>query len=283
MGVWAILVGCIIGEVIAMSLLTKSEGFTQPLYGILSLVIYGGVIWVLSYVLTQLPMGVVYAVWSGMGIALICITGWAVLQQPLTSVQVLCIALIIGGAEKDAQVTIHDLPDISRPAQFWARPHAYAQLVQDWHALTPVLRGAGAWVWRDALRMSAPTIAKGRVFTSFPADGRAHHQEASHLLGAFDLDDQQSLDVKRIAGAARHDRSTRWLHLERRVRAVDLRHPDRRCRGHADHGECSGRGEQGDEPSSHHGPPSRRESGLGVVPTHVVDTREIGGSPPSAV
>jgi multidrug transporter EmrE-like cation transporter len=52
MGVWAILVGCIIGEVIAMSLLTKSEGFTQPLYGILSLVIYGGVIWVLSYVLT---------------------------------------------------------------------------------------------------------------------------------------------------------------------------------------------------------------------------------------
>jgi quaternary ammonium compound-resistance protein SugE len=65
---------------------------------VLSLVIYGGVIWVLSYVLTQLPMGVVYAVWSGMGIALICITGWAVLQQPLTSVQVLCIALIIGGA-----------------------------------------------------------------------------------------------------------------------------------------------------------------------------------------
>jgi len=45
MGIWATLVGCIIGEVIAMSLLTKSEGFTQPLYGILSLVIYGGVIW----------------------------------------------------------------------------------------------------------------------------------------------------------------------------------------------------------------------------------------------
>ena len=60
-------------------------------YGILSLVIYGGVIWALSYVLTQLPMGVVYAVWSGMGIALVAIIGWAVLQQPLTSVQVLCI------------------------------------------------------------------------------------------------------------------------------------------------------------------------------------------------
>jgi len=97
MGIWAILVGCIVGEVMAMSLLTKSDGFAQPLYGILSLVIYGGVIWVLSYVLTQLP-SVVYAVWSGMGIALICSAGWAVLEQPLTSVQVLCIALIIGGA-----------------------------------------------------------------------------------------------------------------------------------------------------------------------------------------
>ena len=52
----------------------------------------------LSYVLTQLPNpGVVIAVWSGMGIALICITGWAVLRDALTSVQVLCIALIIGG------------------------------------------------------------------------------------------------------------------------------------------------------------------------------------------
>jgi multidrug transporter EmrE-like cation transporter len=33
-----------------------------------------------------------------MGIALVAIIGWVVLQQPLTSVQVLCIALIIGGA-----------------------------------------------------------------------------------------------------------------------------------------------------------------------------------------
>src|SRR5262245_8099089 len=98
MGIWAILVGCIVGMVIAMSLVSNSDVCVKPISGIVSLVVYGGVIWVQSYVLTQLPMGVVYAVWSGMGIALICITGWAVLEQPLTSVQVLCIALIIGGA-----------------------------------------------------------------------------------------------------------------------------------------------------------------------------------------
>jgi outer membrane protein assembly factor BamB len=45
------------------------------------------------------------------------------------------------------------------------------------------------WSWwlGDPL-MSAPTIAKGRVFAAYPAaNGRACHKEASHLLGAFDL------------------------------------------------------------------------------------------------
>jgi len=50
------------------------------------------------------------------------------------------------------QVTIHHLPNISRPAQFWLRPYAYGQLVKDWCALTPVMQAAEAWIWRDALR-----------------------------------------------------------------------------------------------------------------------------------
>lgn len=48
--------------------------------------------------------------------------------------------------------------------------------------------GKGIWaLWLGDPLMTAPTIAKGRVFTSFPADGRGHHRAASHLLGAFDL------------------------------------------------------------------------------------------------
>lgn len=98
MGAWAILAGCIVAEVIATALLTKSEGFAHPFYGILSLAIYGASFWALSHVLTQLPMGVVYAVWAGAGIALVAIIGWAILQQPLSLVQVLCIVLIVVGA-----------------------------------------------------------------------------------------------------------------------------------------------------------------------------------------
>src|SRR5207248_7371934 len=48
--------------------------------------------------------------------------------------------------------------------------------------------GKGVWaLYLGDPLMTAPTIAKGRVFTSFPADGRAHHQEAGHLMAAFDL------------------------------------------------------------------------------------------------
>jgi outer membrane protein assembly factor BamB len=48
--------------------------------------------------------------------------------------------------------------------------------------------GKGIWAhWLGDPLMTAPTIAKGRVFTSYPAQGQAHHREASHLLGAFDL------------------------------------------------------------------------------------------------
>ena len=63
-----------------------------------ALVILGGCFWALSQVLTRIPMGVAYAIWSGAGIALICIAGWLFFRQPLTTMQVLCIGLVVVGA-----------------------------------------------------------------------------------------------------------------------------------------------------------------------------------------
>lgn len=97
MGAWGMLACCILAEVIATSLLTKSEGFTRPLYGFLSLALFGGCFWAMSHVLTRIPMGVTYAIWSGAGIALICVSGWLFFRQPITSVQVLCVGLIVAG------------------------------------------------------------------------------------------------------------------------------------------------------------------------------------------
>jgi small multidrug resistance pump len=98
MTAWGLLCICIIVEVAATTLLTKSDGFSRPLYGVLSVVLFCGCFVAMSQVLTRIPVGVAYAVWSGIGVTLISMTGWVFLRQPLTTMQMLCIALIIAGA-----------------------------------------------------------------------------------------------------------------------------------------------------------------------------------------
>ena len=98
MNVWGILGLCIVAEVTATTLLTKSEGFGRPLYGMVAIAIFGGCFWAMSHVLTRIPVGVTYAIWSGVGVTLISLAGWLFLRQPLSAVQVLCIGLIVVGA-----------------------------------------------------------------------------------------------------------------------------------------------------------------------------------------
>ncbi|MGO4711057.1 DMT family transporter [Bradyrhizobium sp. 2TAF24] len=95
---WGLLGLCIIAEVTATTLLTKSDGFSRPLYGLIAILIFAGCFWTMSHVLTRIPVGVAYAIWSGVGILLISMTGWLFLRQPLTMTQVLFIALIVAGA-----------------------------------------------------------------------------------------------------------------------------------------------------------------------------------------
>jgi len=95
---WGLLGLCIIAEVTATTLLTKSDGFSRPLYGLIAILIFAGCFWTMSHVLTRIPLGVAYAIWSGVGILLISMTGWLFLRQPLTMTQVLFIALIVAGA-----------------------------------------------------------------------------------------------------------------------------------------------------------------------------------------
>ena len=98
MNVWGVLGLCIVAEVAATTLLTKSDGFSQPVYGIIAIVLFCGCFWAMSHVLTRIPVGVAYAVWSGLGVTLISLTGWLFLRQSLSTIQVLCIALIVVGA-----------------------------------------------------------------------------------------------------------------------------------------------------------------------------------------
>lgn len=94
---WLILGVAIISEVIATSALKASEGFTRLLPSALVVVGYGIAFYCLSLVLRTLPVGIVYAIWSGVGVALIALVGWLLYGQALDLPAIVGLTLIVAG------------------------------------------------------------------------------------------------------------------------------------------------------------------------------------------
>jgi small multidrug resistance pump len=87
----------IISEVIATSALKVSEEFTKLIPSIVVLVGYSVSFYFLSLVMKSIPVGLVYAIWSGLGIVLISIIGSVIFGQKLDLAAVIGILLIISG------------------------------------------------------------------------------------------------------------------------------------------------------------------------------------------
>ena len=84
-------------EVIATSALQASNGFTRPWPTIVTVVGYGIAFYCLSLTLRTIPVGIAYAIWSGVGIVLITAVGWVLYRQSLDMPALIGIALIIAG------------------------------------------------------------------------------------------------------------------------------------------------------------------------------------------
>lgn len=94
---WLYLAIAILSEVVATSALKASAGFTR-LYP--SLLVVGGyalAFYFLSLTLRVIPVGVAYAIWSGVGVVLVCLLGWLVYGQKLDIAAGIGIALIVAG------------------------------------------------------------------------------------------------------------------------------------------------------------------------------------------
>ncbi|MGH8062601.1 MAG: DMT family transporter [Pseudoxanthomonas sp.] len=87
----------IVAEVVATSALKASEGFTRTGPSVIVAIGYGVAFYFLSLVLKTVPMGVAYAIWSGVGIVLIAAIGWLLMKQPLDLPALLGIGLIVAG------------------------------------------------------------------------------------------------------------------------------------------------------------------------------------------
>ena len=94
---WLYLAAAIVSEVVGTSALAPSQGFTKPVPTIIVLVSYGAAFYLLSQTLYTIPVAVAYAVWSGVGVALITLIAWAVFGQRLDAFALFGIALIVAG------------------------------------------------------------------------------------------------------------------------------------------------------------------------------------------
>ena len=94
---WILLLLAIASEVLGTSCLKLSGGFSRPLPSLLVLAAYGCSMLLLSKVVQTIPLGVTYALWSGIGIVAIVLVGFLAYKQVPTPTQLWGMAMISAG------------------------------------------------------------------------------------------------------------------------------------------------------------------------------------------
>ncbi|GGY89297.1 DMT family transporter [Pseudoduganella plicata] len=94
---WLFLAIAIVSETIATSALKASDGFTRLWPSVAVVAGYGIAFYFLSLTLRTIPVGVAYAVWSGVGIMLISLVGWILYGQKLDAAAIAGMGLIVAG------------------------------------------------------------------------------------------------------------------------------------------------------------------------------------------
>jgi small multidrug resistance pump len=94
---YAPLLTAIVLEVVGTSALQASKQCTRPGPTALMAVCYAGAFYFLSIALRTIPVGVAYAIWSGLGIVLITAIGYFAFRQKLDAPALVGLGLIIAG------------------------------------------------------------------------------------------------------------------------------------------------------------------------------------------
>ena len=94
---WTLLLLAISAEVIGTSCLRLSEGMTRPLPTLLVFSAYALAMALLSKVVLSIPLGITYALWSGIGIVAIVLVGLLAYKQVPTPGQLIGMGLIAAG------------------------------------------------------------------------------------------------------------------------------------------------------------------------------------------
>ncbi|MFW2357319.1 SMR family transporter [Hydrogenophaga sp.] len=97
MNAWMVLGLAIVAEVIGTTALKASDSFTRLWPSLVVVVGYGVAFYCLSLVLKSVPVGIAYAIWSGLGIVLITAVAWLLYGQRIDLAGLIGMGLIIAG------------------------------------------------------------------------------------------------------------------------------------------------------------------------------------------
>jgi multidrug transporter EmrE-like cation transporter len=97
MNAWLLLGTAIVAEVVGTSALKASEGFTRLVPSLVVVLGYAVAFYCLSLVLKTVPVGIAYAVWSGLGIVLITLVAFVVYRQTMDLPGLIGMGLIVAG------------------------------------------------------------------------------------------------------------------------------------------------------------------------------------------
>ena len=95
--IWLYLVLAVAAETVGTSALKASDGFTRLGPSILVPLAYAISFYLLAIVLRSVPVGVAYAIWSGLGVVLIAIIGRVAFGERLDAAALIGMALIVAG------------------------------------------------------------------------------------------------------------------------------------------------------------------------------------------
>jgi small multidrug resistance pump len=84
-------------EVVATALLPRAEGFTHPGWSAVVLGGYAVSIWLLALIVRTLPVSITYAVWSGVGTAVVAVIGYWFLGESMGWLKAVSLSLIVAG------------------------------------------------------------------------------------------------------------------------------------------------------------------------------------------
>ena len=94
---WLFLTAAIVLEVAGTTSMKLSEGFTRLVPSVLLFVLYGASFVALTFSLKKIDVGIAYAIWAGVGTALIALVGVTFFNEQITVIKFVSICLIIVG------------------------------------------------------------------------------------------------------------------------------------------------------------------------------------------